>query len=196
MIHRDLTTKNVLLDSNRCAKITDFGNARIINLDTYMFLETMTARPGTIEYMPPEAFEEGCKYTTKLDIFSFGHMALATAIQKNVPPLLSQTYMKKNERGKKQRVPRTEENRRRMFVDGLFQVVGPVGHPLTDLILRCLQNQPDQRPTAEELHQDLDKMCRSSEDESTSTLGAGEKLGELLNMGTHTHMLLRLLFPI
>ena len=185
VIHRDLTTKNVLLDSALHAKITDFGNARIINPDTYMFLETMTARPGTIEYMPPEAFEEGCKYTVKLDIFSFGHLALVTAIQENVHPLLSHTYMKKNERGKKQRFPRTEENRRRKYVDKLFEIVGPVGHPLTDLILRCFLNQADMRPTAEELLTDLDRMCMSSESKNASTLGEEETLGECYGSG-HT----------
>ena len=116
VIHRDLTTKNVLLDSNLCAKITDFGNARIINLDTYMFLETMTARPGTIEYMPPEAFEEGCKYTTKLDIFSFGHMALVTAIQENVHPLLSHTYTREMNEVKSRESP----GQKRIDAEGLL----------------------------------------------------------------------------
>ena len=178
VIHRDLTTKNVLLDSALHAKITDFGNARIIKPNTFRFLETMTARPGTIEYMPPEAFEDGCKYTVKLDIFSFGHLALVTCIQQNAHPLLNHMYMKKNEQGKRQRAPRTEENRRKRFVEKLFNVVGPVGHPLTDLILKCLHNLPDERPTAAELQKHLDKLCMSSDGKSASTLSKEHNLGK------------------
>ena len=87
--------------------------------------------------------------------------------------------MKKNEQGKRQRVPRTEENRRKKFVEKLFDVVGPVGHSLTDQILKCLHNQPEQRPTAAELHECLDKLCMSSDDgKSASTLNEDQNLGE------------------
>ena len=35
-----------------------------------------TKAPGTHFYMPPEALKENPKYDEKLDIFSFGHLAL------------------------------------------------------------------------------------------------------------------------
>ena len=76
VVHRDLTAKNVLLTTSLVAKIADLGNSRI--LPQAEFAE-LTSLPGTQVYMPPEA--NSTYYTHKLDIFSFGHLALFTMIQ-------------------------------------------------------------------------------------------------------------------
>ena len=81
VIHRDLSAKNVLLNSAMVAKITDLGNARIVNLQPDQLARTLTRIPGTMVYMPPEAFEDTSKYGPSLDSFSFGHLSLFTITQ-------------------------------------------------------------------------------------------------------------------
>ncbi|RHZ01361.1 hypothetical protein DYB31_006200 [Aphanomyces astaci] len=65
VIHRDLKSRNVLLDSVQGAKITDFGISREAN-DA-----TMTAGIGTYRWMAPEVLRDG-HYSELSDLFSFG----------------------------------------------------------------------------------------------------------------------------
>ena len=81
VVHRDLSARNVLLTSAMVAKISDLGNARIVNLLPGHLARTLTCVPGTLTYMPPESFDEHSQYSPQLDIFSFGHLALYTLTQ-------------------------------------------------------------------------------------------------------------------
>ena len=81
VVHRDLSARNVLLTSSLVAKVSDLGNARIVNLQPGQLARTLTRLPGTMAYMPPEAFDEHSQYSPRLDIFSFGHLTLFTLTQ-------------------------------------------------------------------------------------------------------------------
>ena len=81
IIHRDLSAKNVLLNSAMVAKISDLGNSRIVTVEPLKLAKSLTLVPGAVVYMPPEAFERTVPYGPKLDVFSFGHLALFTLIQ-------------------------------------------------------------------------------------------------------------------
>uniref|UniRef100_M4B5X9 Protein kinase domain-containing protein n=1 Tax=Hyaloperonospora arabidopsidis (strain Emoy2) TaxID=559515 RepID=M4B5X9_HYAAE len=65
VLHRDLKSKNILLDSNRRAKLTDFGVSRERSD------RTMTGGVGTSLWMAPEVML-GERYDEKADVFSFG----------------------------------------------------------------------------------------------------------------------------
>ena len=71
IIHRDLTSNNVLLTPNMTAKISDLGVTRILNLSP-LKISRMTQTPGTPAYMPPEVMIANPKYNTSIDEFSYG----------------------------------------------------------------------------------------------------------------------------
>lgn len=66
LIHRDLKSRNVLIDSKMGAKLSDFGISR-----GQLASETMTAAVGTSLWMAPEVIVGG-RYSEAADIYSFG----------------------------------------------------------------------------------------------------------------------------
>ena len=50
VVHRDLSARNVLLTSSLVAKISDLGNARIVNMQPGQLARTLTRVPGTRVY--------------------------------------------------------------------------------------------------------------------------------------------------
>ncbi|KAL7685817.1 putative protein kinase [Plasmopara halstedii] len=66
IVHRDLKSKNVLLNEKMHAKLSDFGVSRKTFIN-----ETMTSGVGTLLWTAPEIIE-GKKYSEKADVYSLG----------------------------------------------------------------------------------------------------------------------------
>ena len=78
IVHRDLSSNNVLMIGNIRAKVTDFGMARLGDMNPRATQLTFTMCPGTDVYMPPEAVQDKPVYAEKIDCFSFGVIAVQT----------------------------------------------------------------------------------------------------------------------
>ncbi|CAJ1936161.1 unnamed protein product [Sphenostylis stenocarpa] len=75
VLHRDIKSSNVMLDSNFNAKLGDFGLARLMD---HEIRSKTTVLAGTIGYLPPEAATRG-KASRESDVYSFGVVALEIA---------------------------------------------------------------------------------------------------------------------
>ena len=160
IIHRRLTSHNIFLTSKMTAKITDFGNARIINPNVMDNIE-LSSGPGTLvymrlaAYMPPEAFIQNPRYDKSIDVFCYG-MIMIHVFSGEVPnPLMPPVDIDKESH---QVRVLSEVERREKYL----RAIGS-DHLAMKLILKCIDNDPRQRPTTNEILQQLKRINQKSE---------------------------------
>ena len=151
ILHRDLSSNNVLLIGNVRAKVTDFGMARLGDHNPQTTRLILTTCPGANVYMPPEAVQEEPVYTEKIDCFSFGVIIIQ---------ILSQQFPEPSNRKKKVSisnhpdlpsdtvadVPVPEVERRQNHIC----TIDP-NHTLLQVALDCLKDRDVERPSAQQL---------------------------------------------
>ncbi|CAH0482772.1 unnamed protein product [Peronospora belbahrii] len=139
VIHRDLKSKNILLDEELNAKVTDFGISRE-RIDA-----TMTGGIGTSFWMAPEVMM-GERYDDKVDMFSFG--VVLSELDSHVSPYAESRSS--HSQSKRNKLPSAAIMQ--MVAAGKMCVTFSEATPrsLVELGLACVALDPKERPTAVE----------------------------------------------
>ena len=143
VIHRDLSPNNILLKKGKgeipIAKISDLGVAKIIKACDRKTQRMLTKVPGTIDFMPPEAFARSPVYGVGMDVFSYGGIMLFVATHKWPTP----TEQVEVDPVTNKLVAHSEVERRQEYLD---EMTGDIKR-FKPLVESCLSNNPMERPT-------------------------------------------------
>lgn len=150
VLHRDLKSKNILLDRRWRAKLTDFGVSRERSD------RTMTAGVGTSLWMAPEVMM-GERYDEKADLFSFG--VVLSELDTHKLPYAS---AKITETGRV--IPDTAilqlVSSGRLTVD-FTPPASPALEAMVHLGKACVAFEPDARPTASQALYQMQLVMRA-----------------------------------
>ena len=141
-VHRDLATRNCLLNEKLFVKISDFGLSRDVYSKDYYKLGEKSLMP--IRWMPPEAILY-TTFTTRSDIWSFG-IVLWEIFSSGTQPYCALS---------------NEEVVERVTNGQILRCPSGCPNELYDLMVHCWATEPEKRPTPSEVYSYLQK-CSSS----------------------------------
>ncbi|XP_064395064.1 uncharacterized protein LOC135342294 [Halichondria panicea] len=166
IVHRDLSSNNILLYEGHRAKLSDFGMAKVTH--TRHLAISNTQCPGTQVYMPPEALDiKPIRYTEKGDVFSLG-VNIIQILTKKFPapgerleliPIIDPQFPSGQA---KKDVP--EVRRRQNHISE----INPAD-PLLKIALDCLKDKENERPAAHILCERLSYLKTSQDYTSRKT---------------------------
>jgi len=163
MIHRDIKAGNILLTMKGQAKLGDFGVSATLGANQSKRKTVI----GTPFWMAPEVISES-SYDGKADIWSLGITIIEMAQKEppfsNIHPMRA-IFM----------IPSRPPPKLQGRSDG-----GEWSPQMHDFLARCLQKNPDMRPTAKELCEDEWVADVVNELEAADPPGASEVLRELV----------------
>ncbi|XP_019102964.2 MDIS1-interacting receptor like kinase 2 [Beta vulgaris subsp. vulgaris] len=153
VVHRDISSKNVLLCSQLEARVSDFGTAKFLNPDS----SNWTVLAGTYGYLAPE-LAYTMAVTEKCDVYSFGILALEVLMgahpQEHIMTLCS------NFSDDHEKIQLNEVLDSRLAYPTGKKVIQQLEFVL-ELATFCLKNNPLSRPTMNHVSQMFEIKCGS-----------------------------------
>ena len=171
LIHRDLSSNNVLLMSGKRAKVTDFGMSKFEQVNPRM--TPLTLCPGTLVYMSPEALEEPPQYGSQLDCFSWGVLVIQIITQMYPDPGPRFQTVVDPRYPENIRVPVLDVSRRQTHI-ALVEST----HPLLSLSTKCLSYKAENRPPVPAICEKLLELKQASTYHPNIELPTGERIQE------------------
>ncbi|KAF5812907.1 putative protein kinase RLK-Pelle-LRR-XI-1 family [Helianthus annuus] len=134
IIHRDISSKNILLDSEYEACVSDFGTSKILNPDS----SNWTNIAGTFGYLAPE----------KCDVYSFGVLVMEILKGQHPGDIITSLASTTTEA-----VKLTDLVDHRLLVP--LPEVKEVITSILILAIKCVNSNPEVRPTMLEVSQKI-----------------------------------------
>ena len=135
LMHRDLSSNNIVLTTSLVAKVSDFGVTKVVSpLSSDMMIKV----PGTLHFMPPdlEALMDNPHYGLPLDVFSFGCVICHVITQQWPTP--SAHFIR--DPNTNMFFALTEVKRRKDYIDQISE------GSLKQLVITCLDDNQERRP--------------------------------------------------
>lgn len=147
MVHRDLSSNNILITKDFKAKVTDLG---VSKFESSSFFQRManTPAPGTLVYMAPEVRHIPADCSPAMDIFALGVIVIQIRSHKFPHPGPEQ---EKGKFGLPKTIPELE--RRHNHIKLMNR-----SYPLRNIAIDCIKNNPKHRPTAIDVCKDVEKI--------------------------------------
>ncbi|KAK7832329.1 MDIS1-interacting receptor like kinase 2 [Quercus suber] len=145
IIHRDISSKNILLNSDLEAYVSDFGIAKFLKPDS----SNWTTIAGTYGYLAPE-FTYTMAVTEKCDVYSFGVLVLEVLMGKHPGELITNLHSSTGTS-----IPLKDVLDDRLSPPTSQKIADELAL-MQNLSLSCLSTNPQSRPT-------MSSVCRQLE---------------------------------
>ncbi|PON90667.1 Tyrosine-protein kinase [Trema orientale] len=146
IVHRDISSKNILLDLENRPYVSDFGTAKVLKPNS----SNWTSFAGTLGYTAPE-FAYTMEVNENCDVYSFGVVALEVIIGKHPGDLVSFLTSLSSSTGHDLPLKNVVDHR---LSYPRIQVAKEVVC-VVKVALACLKTNPKSRPTIKQVCQEL-----------------------------------------